>query len=105
MMKRENNLLYKLSEWFMNLYVTNMCLFIFNLPIVILVINILFTEESDHVLRVGLLLIVSTPFMFFAATTAMFALAREWVLSQEQDYLIQRYLRFYTENYKKGVFV
>ncbi|HLS61372.1 MAG TPA: DUF624 domain-containing protein [Virgibacillus sp.] len=104
MMKRENNLLFKLSEWFMNFSVTNMCWFIFNLPIVILVINILFTEESDHVLRVSLLLIVSTPFMFFPATTAMFALAREWILNQEQDSLIKTYLRFYKENYKKSVF-
>src|SRR5690625_8033262 len=42
--------------------------------------------------------------MFFPATTAMFALAREWILNQEQDSLIKTYLRFYKENYKKSVF-
>src|SRR5690625_5736077 len=99
MMKRENNLLFKLSEWFMNFSVTNMCWFIFNLPIVILVINILFTEESDHVLRVSLLLIVSTPFMFFPASSALFALAREWYLYLEYDSLIIKYYRFYNDNY------
>src|SRR5690625_871796 len=83
MMKRENNLLFKLSEWF---------------------IIFLFIEESDLVLPFSLLLIVSTLFMFFPATTVMFALARELILNQEQDSLIKTYLRFYKENYKKSVF-
>lgn len=103
-MKRENNLLFKISEWFMNFSITNICWFIFNLPIVYLVINILFGEESDHVLRYGLLLIVCIPFIFFPATTAMFALTREWILNQEQDSLIKTYFHFYKENYKKSVF-
>jgi len=103
MMKQENNILLKISEWFMNFSITNICWFIFNLPIVILVINILFAEESDYVVLVALLLIVCTPLLFFPATTAMFALTREWILNQEQDSLIKTYLRFYKENYKKSV--
>src|SRR5690625_7605463 len=87
----------------MNFSITNICWFIFNLPIVILVINILFAEESDYVVLVALLLIVCTPLLFFPATTAMFALTREWILNQEQDSLIKTYLRFYKENYKKSV--
>src|SRR5690625_5288757 len=88
----------------MNFSITNICWFIFNIPIVILVINILFAEESDYVVLVALLLIVCTPLLFFPATSAMFALTREWILTQELDYLMKSYLRFYKEIYKKSVY-
>lgn len=99
-MDNEKPILYQLSEWFMRLSVTNIAWFILNLPIVYFLLNIVYatSSESRYILAVGI--IVMAPFLFFPATTALFAMVRDWILKNEQGSLIKTYFSHFRKNYR-----
>ncbi|MEK5069940.1 YesL family protein [Sporosarcina sp. FSL K6-1508] len=49
-------------------------------------------------------LIILIPILFFPATTAMFAMVREWIINDEDNgQLFRSYWGYYKDNYKKSV--
>jgi uncharacterized membrane protein YesL len=96
--------LYTLSEWIMKFSITNLLWILFNLPIVYLLFTILFMEQLEVVFILLIPVILLMPFVFFPATTAMFAMVRDWIIKDEGiNQLIKKYWGYYKENYKRSV--
>ena len=96
--------LFVLCEWFMKFTVVNLLWLLFSFPIVLLGFNLFFIEDIKGVLAILILMVVLLPFTFFPATTAMFAMAREWVFKDyEGNPLVKSFWHFYKENYKRSL--
>jgi uncharacterized membrane protein YesL len=96
--------LYVISEWIMKFSLTNLFWILFNLPIAFLFLNVLFVEQLEGLFFLLIPLILLMPFLFFPATTAMFAVVRGWIIKDEESgKLFRSYWRYYIENYKRSV--
>jgi len=106
-MKNETGLLgglYEITEWIMKFAVVNLLWIIFNLPIILMIINLFFMEQIEEILFLMIPIIILIPLVFFPATTAMFAMVRGWIVKDEgTDQFIKRFWRYYRENYKRSV--
>lgn len=95
--------LYYTSEWIMRFLVTNLLWLIFNLPIVYLAINLIVVENISELLMVAITVAVFIPFIFFPATTAMFAVTRKWVMKETDIPIIRSFWSYYKENYLRSI--
>ncbi|MFZ3576841.1 YesL family protein [Virgibacillus sp. DJP39] len=94
--------LYGVSEWISRFAVVNLLWLLLNLPLVLIVVNIMWgKQEGAAFLMVPLISLM--PLLFFPATSAMFASARDWVLSKDSSSITKAYFRYYKENYKKSL--
>lgn len=91
-----------LCMWIMRFSITNILWFLFNLPIVFILISILYLEQIGNLTILLISLIVLMPVLFFPTTTAMYSCAREWLIKDEGNSLIKSYLNYFKENYKKS---
>jgi uncharacterized membrane protein YesL len=94
--------LYRICEWIMRFTIINVLWVVFNIPIVFIVLNMLFMEQKGAIAFSLVPLIILLPLLFFPATTAMFASARDWVM-EEDTVSIRKYWRYYKENYIKSL--
>ena len=94
--------MYAVSEWIAKFSLTNLAWFAMNLPLVLLVLSLLDAADAGEALVLIVPLVVLAPFLFFPATTALFAKAREWV---RKDYVVRNksYLLYYKENYLQSM--
>ncbi|MCP3028025.1 YesL family protein [Halobacillus sp. A5] len=90
---------YAVSEWISRLTLGNLLWALFNLPVGLLLLSLLNLQSSELVFYILGPLAVITPFVFFPATTALFAKAREWVRKDEKELVEKSYFRYYKENY------
>ncbi|SDJ57622.1 YesL family protein [Salimicrobium halophilum] len=90
--------IYLLASWFMRFSVTNFLWFILNVPIVIVVWTYLVSDEGTHIY--ALPLVVLLPLIFYPATTALFAMARDWMRDEEHHTLLKTYLVYLKNNYR-----
>jgi uncharacterized membrane protein YesL len=106
--------LYRISEWIMRLSVINVLWIICSLPIFVLLFLGLVTSQVDNVntsntqsidsfLAIIPLVLILTPFTLFPATTAMFAVARKWIMGDEDVPLFKTFFRAYRENYLQSM--
>lgn len=102
--KKVTGTLFTLFDWFMKFVITNVLWLVFNIPVIFFALNILIANGFEELLLYVALLLLFTPFVFFPATTAMFAVGREWVLKESEVYsVIRSYWDFYKENYKRSM--
>jgi uncharacterized membrane protein YesL len=94
--------LYRLCDWFMRFSVINLLWIVFNIPVVFILFNIVFVEHKGIQFFLLVPLLILLPLLFFPATTAMFASARDWVIKDEGT-TIKQYWRYYKENYLKSL--
>lgn len=104
--------LYRISEWIMRLSFINILWLVFSIPFVItsfLQILVMGTQEE---LVIGsmydliswmLIPLVLAPFTIFPATAAMFAVARKWVMGDEDVPLFRTFFQNYKSTYKKAM--
>ena len=95
--------LYTVSEWIMRFSVTNLLWLLFNLPIVFFAANLLLADGQIEMILFAIMIAMFAPFVFFPATAAMFALARDWILQNEGTSLFLSYVNYYKQNYKKSL--
>ncbi|WP_245807692.1 YesL family protein [Halobacillus massiliensis] len=95
--------LFGVSEWIMKFSLGNLQWTLFNLPIGLLLLSLLSLESSGLAFYILLPLGLLTPFIFFPATAALFAKAREWVKKDEELNREQSYFSYYKENYLKSM--
>ncbi|WP_138416245.1 YesL family protein [Aquibacillus sediminis] len=93
------NGIFKVSEWIMRFSVVNLLWLAFNLPIVLFLLSAMYAKNMAFMF-VFLPIIIVAPFLFFPATTAMFAVVRDWMIEREQKSLILAYWNHYVKNYK-----
>ncbi|GAA0304146.1 putative membrane protein YesL [Gracilibacillus halotolerans] len=67
---------YTFSEWVMRLLIINLLWITFNIPIVYLVINLIAVENINELFMVAMTIAALLPFVFFPATSALFAVTR-----------------------------
>lgn len=93
-----------LCEWIMRFTVVNILWLLFNFPIVFLGFNMLILGDVEAIVMLLIPTIVLLPFVFFPATTAMFAMTRDWVFKDGgSGSLIKAYWQYYRENYKRSI--
>jgi len=101
---------YKLSEWIMRLAVINVLWLVCGLPFWFLgLTGFLSMNGASEADLTGLLqqtiifMAVVAPFTFFPATSAMFSVARKWVMGDTDVPLFKTYFRSYKGNYKQAM--
>lgn len=95
--------LYTVSEWVMRFTVINVLWALFNLPVVFFVGNLLLAEGQAELILFATLTALFAPFIFFPATAALFASARDWIIENEGSSLFLSFVNYYKQNYKKSL--
>ncbi|MGM0902995.1 MAG: YesL family protein [Bacillota bacterium] len=95
--------LYTVSEWVMRFAVINLLWLLFNLPIVFSTGNLLLAGGQGEMILFATMTAVFAPFVFFPATAAMFASARDWIIENEGPSIFVSYVNYYKQNYKKSL--
>ncbi|GAB2539981.1 YesL family protein [Gracilibacillus alcaliphilus] len=91
---------YKITDWFMLIVVTNVLWFLFNLPIAYLAFMLLVVDSTRDMIAFSIYIMVLLPVFFFPATTAMFAVLRNRIMFPNDDRGIFTYfLKSYKANY------
>nr|WP_263323352.1 DUF624 domain-containing protein [Neobacillus sp. Marseille-Q6967] len=93
--------LYRICEWIMRFAVINLVWLVFNIPIIFILLNMVLADRHGVLVLLAVPLVLLLPVLFFPATTAMFAAARNLVMNEEGT-SIGGYWKFYKENYKKS---
>jgi uncharacterized membrane protein YesL len=102
---------YRLSEWIMRLSVTNVLWLVTSLPFwyftLVTFRGMQMTETNDELLATFqsgvIILAVLSPFTLFPATSAMFSVARKWVLGDTDVPLLKTFFRNYKQNYVQSM--
>lgn len=101
---------YKLSEWIMRLAVINLLWLFCGLPFWVLGLMgyvSLGLVEEDQVQGVFqqtiILMTILAPVTFFPATSAMFSVARKWVMGDTDVPLFKTFFRSYKANFKQAL--
>ncbi|OIJ13626.1 hypothetical protein BKP37_10120 [Anaerobacillus alkalilacustris] len=94
---------YNVSEWIARFAVANVLWLIFTFPFGIVVVNVVLVDSYSFSLPIIVYLSLCFPLLVFPATTALFAVSRDWVIGQDQDNIIKNYWKYYKENYKTSV--
>ena len=87
----------------MRLSVINVLWIVFNLPICYLIFSLLYADDQSFVLTLILSIMILAPFLFFPATTAMFGVARKWIMGDLDVPLFKSFWTFYKENYLRSM--
>jgi len=94
---------YKLSEWIMRLSVTNVLWLLTSFPFWLMMIAFLTAQDAAQLQAVVIPLAIVAPFTLFPATSAMFSVARKWVLGDVDVPLFKTFFRNYKQNYVQAM--
>ncbi|WP_080837243.1 YesL family protein [Cohnella massiliensis] len=94
---------YKISEWIMRLSVTNVLWIVCSLPVWYMFLVLLQSETTDQFISTMILIAILLPFTFFPATSAMFSVARKWVMGETDVPLFKTFFRNYKQNYLQAM--
>ena len=95
--------LYNASEWIIRYLIVNLLWFIFNIPIVFLLINLLMVKNTNEIFAICIVIFAVMPFLFFPATIGMFAVVRKWFMNEEDIPITRSFLKYYKENYIRSM--
>ncbi len=94
---------YRLSEWIMRLSVTNVLWLLTSFPFWLMMLSLLNAQNPDQLKQIIILLAILAPFTLFPATSAMFSVARKWVLGDTDVPLLKTFFRSYKHNFKQAM--
>ncbi|KMK75484.1 YesL family protein [Alkalihalobacillus pseudalcaliphilus] len=94
--------LFEVSEWVMKIMYINGLWLLFNIPILFLLANILLAPTFESLTGLIISLIVISPLVFFPATTALFYVARKFVMRAEVP-IFQSFWKGFRENYRRSL--
>jgi uncharacterized membrane protein YesL len=98
------NGLHSISVWVMRFAVINLLWFVFNLPIIIISIPVIFSEQLSVFFLLLIPIFVLAPFLLFPSTAALFSSVREWLIDEDDhSSLVRGFIKFYKTNYKKSL--
>lgn len=95
--------LYRFCEWIFRFSVTNVLWMFCSLPFFFFVLVLLMSQDLSQLVTTLLIMGVVAPFTLFPATTAMFSLARKWVMGDEDAPILRTFFGSYKENYKQSM--
>ncbi|MBB6729384.1 YesL family protein [Cohnella zeiphila] len=94
---------YKISEWIMRLAVTNVLWVICSIPVWFLALLLLHSTTTNEFVQTFILIAILSPFTLFPATSAMFSVARKWVMGDTDAPLLKTFFRSYKQNYLQAM--
>ncbi|QMV43870.1 YesL family protein [Cohnella cholangitidis] len=102
---------YKLSEWIMRLSVTNVLWLLTSIPFWFVLFTVFMAQPANanpdeyaNTLKLTVILLaIVAPFTLFPATSAMFSVARKWVLGDTDVPLFKTFFRNYKQNYVQAM--
>jgi uncharacterized membrane protein YesL len=94
---------YRLSEWIMRLSVTNVLWLLTSFPFWLVMLSLLGADSLDQLKQIIILLAILAPFTLFPATSAMFSVARKWVLGDTDVPLLKTFFRSYKHNFVQAM--
>src|SRR5690606_25577463 len=94
---------YRISEWIMRLSVTNVLWILTAFPVFFFVLNLFIAQTEEQVQASLLAIAVLAPFTLFPSTSAMFSLARKWVMGDADVPLFKTFFPSYKENYLQSM--
>ncbi len=94
---------YLVSEWISRFALANLLWLLFTFPVGIVVLNLIMVESKDTSLLIVIYFALIAPLVVFPATSALFAVSRDWAMEKEQETVIKGYWNYYKENYKSSV--
>ncbi|MFB3164968.1 DUF624 domain-containing protein [Neobacillus sp. 179-J 1A1 HS] len=95
--------IYTACEWIMRFSGANLLWALFNIPIIILILNLFSASNLNQVTFSYITILLLLPFVFFPATTALFAVVRKWVMKDESIKMIPAFIKYYRENYLRSL--
>ncbi|KAA0965561.1 DUF624 domain-containing protein [Sporosarcina sp. ANT_H38] len=101
--KGSMGMIYNVSEWVIRYLIVNLLWFIFNIPIVFLLINLLMVKNTNEIIAICIIIFAIMPFLFFPATTGMFAVIRRWFMNERDIPIIRSFWKYYKENYVRSM--
>lgn len=93
-------LFYTITEWIMRFSLINAFWILLNLPILMLILLIVIRPMDTGVIVHMITLAVMSPFILFPSTMAVFAIARFWIMQNEQKNLLISYWQNLKNDYK-----
>lgn len=90
-------------EWLIKMTMTNIYWFILNLPFAFVIFTMIFSPVKIGLLYYLLCFFILVPLLFFPGTTALFAVARDWVLKREPTSHTTAFFKYFKDNYKKSI--
>lgn len=97
---------YRISEWIMRFSVTNLLWLVCGLPFfAALFLKLLFMagDFPNESLQMNWAMGILAPFTLFPATSAMFSVARKWIMGDTDVKLLKTFFGSYKENYKQAM--
>jgi len=99
---------YKLSEWIMRLSVTNVLWLVTSFPFWFVFITLFLNPQTEgeaagFLISTVTWMAIVAPFTLFPATSAMFSVARKWVLGDVDVPLFKTFFRSYKQNYVQAM--
>jgi uncharacterized membrane protein YesL len=94
--------LFALTEWIMRFSIINILWIINNLPILLIIGLMYFSQTTATIDILAVPLALLMPVLFFPSITSVFANVRDWILDKEQPSLIKSYWIHLKGNYKKS---
>ncbi|SFL42253.1 Uncharacterized membrane protein YesL [Gracilibacillus orientalis] len=94
---------YQISYGLMKLLLVNMLWLLFNFPIVYIVLVTLTVKSMNELYLLIMIIMLLLPFIFFPATTAMFAVIRRGTLYKKDDRLLSYFWKAYKQNYRRSL--
>lgn len=95
--------IYRISNVISNYFLVNILWVIFSLPVMYIFLIITTVKNFQEFVTLLSILAVLLPFIFFPATTAMYAVVRRWVMKEADTPLWQSFLGYYKESYLKSM--
>lgn len=92
--------LHVIADWVMRLSVVNVLWMVMNLPILFILFLMYLSPSTDAVLLLAVPLTILLPVLFFPATTAVFAMSRDWIMKKEETGLLKGFWTYMGKNYK-----
>jgi uncharacterized membrane protein YesL len=104
---------YRLSEWIMRLSVTNVLWLLTSFPFWLVTFMMIYGTKIDpnidsaalssYIFWMVMPIALLTPFTLFPATSALFSVARKWVLGDTDVPLLKTFFRSYKQNYLQAM--
>jgi len=99
--------LYRVCEWIMRLSVINLLWILTSLPVWYLLLVLLTAPEVEDYEtffeQTFILIGILSPFTLFPSTSAMFSVARKWVMGDTDVPLLKTFFRSYKQNYRQAM--
>lgn len=97
--------LYQMLNWGTRFMMANILWLGYNLPIIYIIFVSLTVRTMDELYHLVYVILFLLPFIFFPATTALYAVVRQWVIGNREKKTISFFWMAYKENYLRSMIV